>query len=80
MKENLYTPGLNATQIWAKLNLQYQLQTEEQLHLLWQQYYDFKHTAGTFSYIIHFFPPTDQVSLLNRRRYENHDSETLKHS
>lgn len=55
MKENLYTPGLNAAQIWAKLNLQYQLQTEEQLHLLWQQYYDFKHTAGTFSYIIHFF-------------------------
>jgi hypothetical protein len=48
MKENLYTPGLNAAQIWAKLNLQYQLQTEEQLHLLWQQYYDFKHTAGTF--------------------------------
>jgi hypothetical protein len=55
MKENLYTPGLNAAQIWAKLNLQYQLQTEEQLHLLWQQYYDFKHTAGTFPYIIHFF-------------------------
>ncbi|XP_046443810.1 uncharacterized protein LOC124193868 [Daphnia pulex] len=46
MKENLYTPGLNAAQIWTKLNLQYQLQTEEQLHLLWQQYYDFKHTAG----------------------------------
>ncbi|EFX61387.1 hypothetical protein DAPPUDRAFT_122089, partial [Daphnia pulex] len=76
MKENLYTPGLNAAQIWAKLNLQYQLQTEEQLHLLWQQYYDFKHTAGTFPYII-FFSFTEQVSLLNRRRYENHDSETL---
>ncbi|EFX69600.1 hypothetical protein DAPPUDRAFT_113528 [Daphnia pulex] len=49
IKENLYTPGLNAAQIWTKLNLQYQLQTEEQLHLLWQQYYDFKHTAGTLT-------------------------------
>jgi hypothetical protein len=61
MKENLYTPGLNAAQIWAKLNLQYQLQTEEQLHLLWQQYYDFKHTAGTF--LLHhppFFSFTNQ--------------------
>ena len=26
-KENLYTSGLNVAQIWAKLNMQYQLQT-----------------------------------------------------
>ncbi|KAI9551239.1 hypothetical protein GHT06_006725 [Daphnia sinensis] len=64
MKENLYTPGLNAAQIWAKLNLQYQLQTEEQLHLLWQQYYDFKHTAGTFPCLFFLFSLTNQ----------NHDS------
>jgi hypothetical protein len=46
MKQNLYTPGLNAAQMWTKLNLHYQLHTEEHLHLLWQNYYDFSYTAG----------------------------------
>jgi hypothetical protein len=50
MKQNLYTPGLNAAQMWTKLNFHYQLQTEEHLHLLWQTYYDFTYTKGTFTH------------------------------
>ena len=45
-KSNLYNPGLTAAQIWAKVILQYELSTEEEIHLLWQQYYDFGHTKG----------------------------------
>lgn len=55
MKQNLYTPGLNAAQMWAKLNLHYQLQTEEHLHLLWQDYYDFTYTAGTYTPPIYIY-------------------------
>jgi hypothetical protein len=49
MKENLYI-CVNATQMWTGLNQQYQLQTEEHLHLLWQNYYDFNYTTGIILY------------------------------
>ena len=45
MKENLYI-CVNANQMWTRLNQQYQLQTEEHLHLLWQNYYDFNYKTG----------------------------------
>lgn len=46
MKENLYTCTTSA-QMWTKLNQQYRLQTEEHLHVLWQDYYDYCYTEGT---------------------------------
>ena len=47
MKQNLYTPGLTSAQMMAKLVTQYEVNTEEQLHLLYQEYYDFAYKEGT---------------------------------
>jgi hypothetical protein len=57
MKEKLYI-CVNANQMWTRLNQQYQLQKEEHLHLIWQNYYDFNYKTGN---IIH----TLKTKLLN---------------
>lgn len=48
MKQNLYTPGLTAADMLRKLNNQYELNTVEQIHLIWQNFYDFTYTAGIY--------------------------------
>ena len=46
MKQNLYTPGLTSAQMMTELVTQYEVNTEEQLHLLYQEYYDFTYKEG----------------------------------
>ena len=48
MKQNLYTPGLTVADMWRKLNNQYELNIVEQIHLIWQNFYDFTYTAGIY--------------------------------
>ena len=45
MKESLYSCG-TAADMWTKLNNQYQLRAADNLHLLWQSFYDFSHLSG----------------------------------
>lgn len=42
MKENLYSCE-TAAAMWTKLDTQYKLKAAENLHLLWQSFYDFSH-------------------------------------
>ncbi len=42
MKESLYSCD-TAADMWTKLNNQYQLRAADNLHLLWQSFYDFSH-------------------------------------
>ncbi len=48
MKQNLYACE-TAAAMWTKLDTQYQLRAAENLHLLWQSFYDFTHHAGTLT-------------------------------
>ena len=42
MKQNLYSCE-TAAAMWTRLDTQYQLRAAENLHLLWQSFYDFTH-------------------------------------
>ncbi|EFX64048.1 hypothetical protein DAPPUDRAFT_267148, partial [Daphnia pulex] len=44
MKESLYSCN-TAADMWTKLNNQYQLRAADNLHLLWQSFYDFSHLS-----------------------------------
>lgn len=48
MKQNLYSCE-TAAAMWTRLDTQYQLRAAENLHLLWQSFYDFTHHAGTLT-------------------------------
>ena len=45
MKENLYSCE-SAAAMWTKLDTQYKLKAAENLHLLWQSFYDFNYHPG----------------------------------
>jgi hypothetical protein len=45
MKESLYSCD-TAADMWTRLNNQYQLRAANNLHLLWQSFYDFSHLSG----------------------------------
>jgi hypothetical protein len=48
MKQNLYSCK-TAAAMWTRLDTQYQLRAAENLHLLWQSFYDFTHHVGTLT-------------------------------
>jgi hypothetical protein len=48
MKQNLYSCE-TAAAMWTRLDTQYQLRAAENLHLLWQSFYDFTHHVGTLT-------------------------------
>ncbi|EFX75512.1 hypothetical protein DAPPUDRAFT_250138 [Daphnia pulex] len=52
MKEGLYSCD-TAAAMWTKLDSQYRLRAAENLHLLWQEFYDFSHQPGMLNFIMH---------------------------
>ena len=53
MKESLYSCD-TATAMWTRLDTQYRLRAAENLHLLWQAFYDFSHDPG-ITHILIFY-------------------------
>lgn len=47
MKENLYS-CTTAAEMWTRLDTQYRLRAAENLHLLWQSFYDFNYHTGIY--------------------------------
>jgi hypothetical protein len=52
MKENLYSCE-SAAAMWTKLDTQYKLKAAENLHLLWQSFYDFNYHPGNLKIYIY---------------------------
>ena len=52
MKESLYSCETAAI-MWTRLDTQYRLRAAENLHLLWQSFYDFTYQPGILKIVIH---------------------------
>jgi len=59
MKENLYSCQ-SAAAMWTKLDTQYKLKAAENLHLLWQSFYDFNYHPGNLKIYIYIYQTSPQ--------------------